>query len=239
VGNESIIGVTERAFADRQALARALASAVAEDLRAAITERGQATLAVSGGHTPRRFLELLGQQMLPWQHVTVTVTDDRWVPAGDTRSNERLLRETLMIGAAAVVRLVPLYVDAPDPESGIVQIAANVAKLILPFDALVLGMGADGHCASLFADGDHIQAALQPDGLARVISMRAPSAGEPRVSLTLSALLSTRSMYVHIESDKKRKVLAQAMRGEAQFSDAPVRAVLSRARTTPSLYWCP
>jgi 6-phosphogluconolactonase len=239
VGNESIIGVTEHVFADRQALARALASAVADDLRAAISERGHATLAVSGGHTPRRFLELLGQQMLPWQQVTITLTDDRWVPPGDTRSNERLLRETLMNGAAVAARLVPLYAVAPDPEAGIAQIAANVAKLILPFDALVLGMGADGHCASLFVDGDHIRAALQPDGRARVISMRAPSAGEPRVSLTLSALLSTRALYVHIESDKKRKVLAQIMRGDAQFPDAPVHAVLSRARTTPSLFWCP
>jgi 6-phosphogluconolactonase len=233
------MNVLERDFADSEMLAQALAQAVATDLRAGIDLRGAALLALSGGSTPRRFLQVLAMQALDWSRVTVTLADDRWVAAGDARSNERLLRETLLLGTAAQARFVPLHVAAADPETALATIAANIARLDLPFDAVVLGMGLDGHCASLFPGGDRLLEALRPDGAARVLPMRAPEAAEPRMTLTLSALVSTRALYLHIEGTAKKAVLDHSLDGDPQFAEAPIRAVLHHSPVKAEVFWCP
>ncbi|HZP66559.1 MAG TPA: 6-phosphogluconolactonase [Rudaea sp.] len=228
-----------RRFADRVALAHALAETVAERLRAGIAVRGRGLLAVSGGNTPRLFLETLAAQRLSWSDVTVTLADERWVPPEHDRSNERLVRETLLRGAAAAARFVPLYAPAPAPEDALAQIAANIAKLALPFDAVVLGMGEDGHCASLFPDGDRLEEAIQPDAFARVMPMRAPSAGEPRITLTLPVLVSTRTLCLHIEGERKKSIFERAVAGQEPFAQAPIRSVLAHAREPAEVFWCP
>jgi 6-phosphogluconolactonase len=229
----------EHEFADPRSLARSLAAAVADDLRSALTVRGAALLALPGGATPRLFLRELATQPLAWNHVTVTLTDERWLPPEAARSNAHLLRENLFIGVAATARFVPLYAATPTPEDALVKISSDIAALPLPFDAIVLGMGADGHCASLFAGADRLREALRPDGTARVLPMRAPGMAEPRMTLTLAALLNTRALYLHIEGAAKRHTLAAAQRGDAPFADAPIRAVLARARVAPCVFWCP
>jgi 6-phosphogluconolactonase len=233
------IAIAERRFIDAETLARTLAHDVANDLRAGIQERGEALIGLSGGTTPRRFLEVLGQQALDWTCITVTLADERWVPPSDPRSNERLLRETLLRGAAAAARFVPLYTTAATPSDGYATIAANIAKLHFPFDAVVLGMGNDGHCASLFADGDCITEALQADTQARVLPMHAPSAGEPRVTLTLSALVDTRALYLHFEGAAKERVFERIQQDDPEFANAPVRRVLQHSPVTPKLFRCP
>jgi len=233
------IAIADRRFADDETLAQALALDVANDLRAGIKARGQALVALSGGTTPRRFLELLGQQSLDWTRTTVTLADERWVPSSDPRSNERLLRETLLRGDAAAAHFVPLYVSAASPQEGYATIAANVAKLHFPFDAVVLGMGMDGHCASLFADGDRIDEALQPQLPERVLPMRAPSAGEPRMTLTLAALVSTRALYLHFEGDEKNRIFERIQQQDAALANAPVRRVLQHSPVLPKLFRCP
>ena len=229
----------EHDFVDPEALAQALAQAIANDLRAGVEARGAALLALSGGNTPRRFLEILAQQSLDWSRVTVTLADERWVPPSDARSNERLLRETLLRGSASMAKFVPLYVAAVDPEAAQATIAANIAKLSLPFDAVVLGMGLDGHCASLFPGGDHLAEALRADSDTRVLPMRAPEATEARVTLTLSALVSTRAMYLNIEGVAKKAVLDHSLDGDPQFAETPIRAVLHHSPVTPEIFWCP
>jgi 6-phosphogluconolactonase len=233
------VAIAERRFADDETLAQALALEVARDLRAGIQARGQALVALSGGTTPRRFLELLGTQALDWKRATVTLADERWVPPTDPRSNERLLRETLLRGDAAAARFVPLYTAAPAPEDGYATIAANVAKLHFPFDAVVLGMGSDGHCASLFPDGDRLDEALQPNTPARVLPMHAPSAGEPRMTLTLTAMVNTRAMYLHFEGADKAHVFAQIQAQDPALANAPVRRVLQHSPVLSKLFWCP
>ncbi|MDR3387538.1 MAG: 6-phosphogluconolactonase [Rudaea sp.] len=231
------IAIDERIFADADALAVALAREVANDLRAGIATRGGAIVALSGGTTPRRFLECLSREALDWTRTTVTLADERWVPPQDPRSNERLLRETLLRGAAAAARFVPLYADAVTPEQAYAAIAANVAKLPLPFDAVVLGMGTDGHCASLFPGGDHLDAALQPHSSIRVMTMRAAGADEPRMTLTLAALVDTHALYLQIEGTTKRDVFVRIQGGDV--TPAPIRTVLQHSPVTPVSFWCP
>lgn len=225
-------------FAGPWALAEALAASVAGDLRAAIDARARATLVLSGGTTPRRFLEALSRQALAWEAVDVTLADERWVSPDHERSNERLLRDTLLRGDAAAARFVPLYrEDFPSPDAALETIAQDLATLPMPFDAVVLGMGTDGHCASLFPDGDLTHEALRADAGARVLAIRAPSAGETRITLTLPALAATRAMYLHIEGAEKREVLTRALAEAAPI--APIARVLAAAAATPEIFYCP
>ena len=224
-------------FANDAALAESFAETVAANLRAAIDSRGRALIGLSGGSTPREFLKHLSNQDLDWSRVTITLCDDRWVPPTSDRSNEHLLRETFLRNKATKATFAPLYIDAPDPESALAEVQASVAKLQFPFDVIVLGMGSDGHTASLFPAGDHLADASNPQTAARVLPMRAPDAPEPRITLTLSTLIDTQALYLHIEGADKKAVFEKAMTSDA--SSAPIRKVLKASRVTPIVYWCP
>lgn len=217
------------------ALAAALADAVAAVLRNALASRGRATLALSGGTTPGPFLDALATRTLDWARVIVTLADERWVPAGHPRANATLVRDTLLQGAAAVARFVPLYTEAPTPEAGLATVRAGIDALPLPLDAVVLGMGDDGHFASLFPAGDHLAAALDPHTPARVLPMRAPDAAEPRITLTLPVLAGARSVFLLIAGRHKRGVLERAV------ADAglPMHALLMQAHAPIAVYWAP
>jgi 6-phosphogluconolactonase len=223
------------AFDDGQALATALAARLADDLRNAIDARGEATIAVSGGNTPKRLFDRLSHEVLDWSRVTVTLVDERWVPDTDERSNARLVESLLLRHNAADAQFVPLYAEAATPEAGIAQVRTRIGTMKLPFDVVVLGMGPDGHTASFFPGGDRLGEALDPTNTAEVLPMRAPNAGEPRITFTLSVLLKARSLYLHIEGADKRVLLEQA---EQPDSSLPIASVLHRARQL-EVYWCP
>lgn len=224
-------------FADPAALAESLAATVANDLRTALTARGSASLALSGGNTPKRFLQALSLQALPWRDVVVTLVDERWVPESNERSNARLLRENLLQGLAAETRFLPLYRDTPEPEQALSEIERDLAALPSPFDALVLGMGNDGHTASFFPGGDRLADALDPAATATVLPMRAPDAGEPRITLTLPPILAARHLYLHIEGAGKRHVLDAAVSGVGEGADYPIRNVLRHAALPVQVFY--
>jgi len=223
-------------FADGTTLAESLAAAVAGDLRAGIAARGQASVALSGGSTPRRFMQALSQQPLAWDKVIVTLVDERWVPASHERSNARLVQENLLQGPAAAARFVPLYREMPEPEAAAVELEADLPPT---FDAVVLGMGTDGHTASFFPGGDRLTEALDPSAAARVLPMRAPGAGEPRITLTLPVLLAAHRLYLHIEGAEKQTVLQRALSGEGEGGGYPMRTVLAHVGSPIAVYRSP
>ena len=220
-------------FADSDALAQALAGRVADVLRAALAGRGGASLALSGGTTPARFLHALSAQALDWSAVQVTLVDERWVGEDSPRSNAALIRGSLLKGVAAPARFVPLYRPTLQPEPALAEVEAALQSL-LPLDVAVLGMGADGHTASYFPGGDHLAQALDPATPARLLPMRAPGAGETRITLTLPVLRTAGQRFLHIEGAAKREVLEQAACGN---HDLPVATVLRHAPL--EVYWCP
>jgi len=225
-----------RSFTGRDDLASALARFVADALEHRIRRDGKAALAVSGGRTPTRFFEALAGERLPWSDVVVTLVDERWVDEDSPRSNAALVRRHLLHGPAGAAEFVPLWRPVPTPEDGLSAVSAAIADLPHPFAAVVLGMGDDGHTASFFPGGDRLAEALDPAGTAPVLPMRAPGAGEPRITLTLPLLLAADRVAIHVEGDGKMAVLDAARAGD-DVAEMPIRAVL-RAAHPPAVFWC-
>lgn len=221
-----------RIFTNSEALAQALAEAVAAALQARLMQDGKAALAVSGGTTPLKFFQALSIQNLNWAAVSVTLVDDRWVPESAARSNAGLVRRHLLKNYAAAARFLPLVTDAPTPEAACALVNQAVAAMPLPFTAVVLGMGVDGHTASFFPTGDRLAQALAPAPGVLVETMRAEAAGEPRITLTLPVLQTADYLALHVEGDAKRHML------ENLTNAMPVSAVLNH-QPAPEIFWSP
>lgn len=223
-----------RNFTSPQRLAEALAQMVAAALAGAVARRGQAFLAVSGGTTPKRFLEALSQQKLEWEKVTVTLVDERFVPETSPRSNAAFVRKSLLVENAALARLVPLFHPAVNVEEAARQANADLACAPWPLDVAILGMGTDGHTASFFPDADDLEKLLDPESAAFVLPVHAASAGEERLTLPLARLLEADLLALHIEGDEKRAVLDAAL---APGGKKPVSAVFAHASGPVPVYW--
>lgn len=227
-------GVSARSHAAAEQLADALALRVAEALRQAIDSRGSATLVVSGGRSPVAFFEALAQQPLHWRQVLVSLADERWVPVNHASSNEALVRRHLLRGPAAEARFLGLYRVAGSLEQAAELADAAFAELP-PIDVLVLGMGDDGHTASLFPDSPNLDLALQPDCPRRVLPMQAPSQPAQRLTLTLPLLASARLPLLAIQGQAKLATLAEAL-APGEVTRLPIRAFL---HSPLEIHWCP
>jgi 6-phosphogluconolactonase len=228
----------EYRYADREALASDLADAIAADLRVAVAARGAASLVVSGGSTPRPLFAALARIALPWEDVWVTLADERWVDADDEASNERLVRRHLRVGEAAGARLVGLRNAAPTPEAGREACEKSLAAVPRPFDVVVLGMGDDGHTASLFPGAPELAAGLDRGTDRLCLAVRPPAAPHPRMSLTLAAILGSRRLVVHISGEAKWEVYRQ-VKEPGPVEEAPIRAVLASGHEALAVYWAP
>jgi len=213
-------------FATAAELADAAAKAIEAALRRGLVERGRAALVATGGRSPGPVYDRLSQAPLDWAHVAVTLSDERQVDAGSPNSNARLLGERLFVGPAAAARFLPLTDDA-EPA---------LAKL-MPFDAVMLGMGEDGHVASLIPGSPVMAQAMDPLGEALTAESPAGFGSPPlaRITLTLSALLQSRAIFLLIAGEAKRQVIARAQAGE----DLPVRAILGQDRAPVRVLWTP
>lgn len=227
-----------RAFADAEALAAALAEATADALRAGIALRGQASLLVSGGSTPKRFFGALSSAEIDWRKVFVSLVDERWVPPDSERSNARLVADNLLTGPASAAQFIPLYVAGTSAAEAVPDLTRIAKELPRPFDMVILGMGNDGHTASFFPGGDRLADAIDQHGSAVFSSMRAAGAGEERITFTLPALLETKNLVLHIEGAAKADTLATAL-ADGPVEDMPVRAVLRQNSVPLTVYWCP
>ena len=225
-------------FKDGATLAEALADKVAGALADAVAARGRATLVVSGGSTPKAFFKALATRAIDWAKVTVTLVDERFVPADNARSNHLLVAGNLLQDKAKAAGFLPLYRQADSAEEAARIATADAAALGHPFDVAILGMGTDGHTASFFPGGNRLAEAISPDTPRGVITMEAEGAGEPRLTFTFASLQDARLLVLHIEGQGKKDVLAAA-ESDGPEADMPIRAVLRRAATPVDIYWAP
>lgn len=231
-------GPTVKDFPDAEAMSQELAAQIAATLAAAIGARGLASLVVSGGRSPVRMFEILRAQSLDWSRVCVALADERWVNPEDAASNEHLVRNVLLKDHAAAARFLGLKNRAPTPDLGAVSAWETFARVPRPFDAVVLGMGDDGHTASLFPRSPNLPSALNPAAAAGCIGMWSPTAPQARLSLNLTALLDSRRIVLLIIGESKRSTYAAAC-APGPVEDMPVRAVLRQSRTPVDVMWSP
>jgi 6-phosphogluconolactonase len=230
--------VEVKRYPDAASLADRLAADIAASLSGAIAQRGLASLVVSGGNSPAQLFQALSTRALDWSRVCVALADERWVDPSDAGSNEKLVRNGLLRDAAAAARFSGLKNAAPSPELGAASAWETFARVPRPFDVTVLGMGDDGHTASLFPHSPNLRNALDPSAAAGCVGMRAPTEPHARLSLNLSALLDSRQMYILILGETKWRTFTTA-NGPGAVEDMPVRAVLRQDRTPVEVVWAP
>ncbi|RQQ39827.1 6-phosphogluconolactonase [Burkholderia stagnalis] len=219
------------AFDTQEAQSDALAQAVGDALRAVLARPARPTLAVSGGTSPRPFLQALSHAALDWSHVDVTLVDDRWVPEDDAASNASLVRGALLQHAAAAATFLPLVDTRAALDAHVAALNANPAHR-LP-DIAVLGMGEDGHTASIFADAPEWGHAITT--AERFVAVHPGAAPHARVSFSLDALTRIDRLFLLIAGSRKREVLKAAAASPQQNA---ISKLANDKGTQLDVYWC-
>ena len=224
---------------DGDALANAVANAIGDAIEAAIVARGRAVVALAGGKTPWPAYERLASEELPWDRVIVIPTDDRLVPLGDPLSNVAALAR---IFEPLGVRIEPLTGSAVADHVAAGHAAdERLRSLQWPLDFVLIGVGGDGHTASIFP-GDDYAAAVDPHGSARALGVLPkplpPEAPVARVSLSLAAIATARNVAIAATGPGKRAVIEEAIAAGGN-SPFPVGRVLAALRTPARIYWAP
>lgn len=227
-------GVVAHSLADAERQAHLLAEQVGRALAFAVDTHGCASLVVSGGRSPVPFFEALSCQVLDWSKVQISLADERWVAPDHPDSNERLVRRHLLQNQAAAATLLGLYRPAANLEAAAAGASEALAELHQPIDVLVLGMGEDGHTASLFPGSPRLAEALREDCAARCLPMQAPTEPSQRLTLTYPLLKAARLPILAIQGQAKLDTLRQAL--AADPLQMPIRAFL---HSPLEIYWCP
>jgi len=214
-----------KTYADREMMMIDVANTLAGELNSCLMNHEHASFAVPGGSTPGPMFESLCAADLDWARVHVLLTDERWVPEDDARSNAGLLRRTLLRDRAEQAEFLPFYREGETPEHAAPALAEAV-KPELPISVLLLGMGEDMHTASLFPRAEGLTSALASNA-PPVMPIVQPGTGERRVTLSAPALSNAMAIHILITGAAKREALNRAARLDVH--EAPVRTVLSQA----------
>jgi 6-phosphogluconolactonase len=219
---------------DRQSWANKAAEKIVELLDGSIASRGEASLVVAGGTTPQPIFNRLSQMHLDWPKVHVGLTDERWVKASHRDSNAHLVRHSLLRNQAKSAHFHPLYIDKPRPSAAVAEAERTISAMPRPFDVVLLGMGTDGHFASLFPGLPETKAGLDLHNPALCVAVDKQQNGYARMSLTISALLHSRLILVAISGRPKRAVALQALAGAG---NTPIATLLSHRKDDLEFLW--
>lgn len=221
-------------YENAEALTQDFAQKIVAILKAAIASKGKASLLVSGGRTPLPLFRALSQADLDWSKVAISLADERWVSADDDASNEKLVRANLLQGKAAAASFIGMKTAHDDAADSLAELNARYEQMSWPVDVLILGMGEDGHTASLFPCSEQIQFGLSTKD--KLLAVQPTTAPHQRMSFSLDALLQSEHIFLHLTGESKKRVLEQALAGDNQL-EMPIRAVLQNADV--ELVWAP
>lgn len=223
-------------FDNDETLALALAGAIVQNLNDAIDEKGHASLIVSGGTTPKKLFACLSQSNLLWDKITIGLCDERWVESTHSDSNEKMVKEMLMINNASKATFVGMVIEGLDAVSAEAASSERIKASLWPFDVVVLGMGEDAHTASLFPNTLQLKEAFDLHRDSVCISIEPPHyAPHTRMSLTLKALLSTKHLYLHFQGEHKKRVYDEALNGDDR-NTMPIRSILKQSIKEVEVY---
>ncbi|MFT4674868.1 MAG: 6-phosphogluconolactonase [Reinekea sp.] len=228
--------ITPQIFPDRDSLTQQLSEQIVARLSADLLAFGVASLAVSGGRTPVDLMQRLSRADIDWSHVWVTLVDERWVDKADEASNERLVRENLLIHHAAAARFIALKTEHEHPNDALAELTVSLSVLPEQFSVVVLGMGEDGHTASFFPGAATLSDCLDltnPQPCCATLPLTAPHA---RMTLTLKRILASRWLVLHLTGDAKLDVLTEAWQ-DGPIESLPVRSVLKQEQSPLAIFF--
>jgi 6-phosphogluconolactonase len=230
------MSLTEEFFSSRSLASVAAAQRVAGAIRRSLAVQPQAALVVSGGSTPEDTFQLLADTDLRWDKVHIMLSDERCVPVDHEASNEGMIRRLLVTHRAASAKLVSIYESELSPEDQCGAVTEKLKSVPSPFSISLLGMGEDGHFASLFPDFDRLKEGADPDSDLRCMLVRTAASPHPRITLTMSTLLQCNEILLLFFGDTKRETYERA---KLPDGDYPVSRLLQQQRTPVHTIWAP
>lgn len=223
-----------KSFETPSELEKLLAERIAKQLQEAVDSKGQASLIVSGGSTPKALFSLLSKKRIDWSEVYITLADERWVDSSDSASNEAMVKAHLLVNSAKCAKFQGLKNMFSTPFDGVDMAIEKLAHMPKPFDVVILGMGTDGHTCSWFPCSAELEHALSTNKLCAGVTPT--SAPNSRITLSKTAILNSKQIYVHLVGEQKLSVYRQALALDDQ-SKMPICAVLGQHKTPVDVYW--
>ena len=223
-------------FDTREQASTAAADRIAAALSHRLAEQDNASLVVSGGSSPRLCFAALSEADIDWDRVGVVTSDDRWVPPDHADSNEKLVRDTLLVNKAAAAELLPFFQADVTVEDRATVLSDEIRFAPIPFACALLGMGADGHFASLFPDAANLKTGLDLESTTLCLPVQTAASPHARISLTLAALSRSDEIVLLFFGEDKRAIYERAKAGDQQL---PVTRLLRQKRAPVHIYWAP
>jgi len=223
-------------FENRSLLDESLAETISQILQSAITSNGKASIAVSGGSTPKGFFKALSNKAIDWEKVTITLADERWVDINSDDSNTRLVHENLLVNKAALAKFFHLKQGDELCEETLADLNLAANNALLPLDVVILGMGEDGHTASLFPCSDEIEQGLDVTNKNSLMKVQPKTAPHQRITFSFAALKNSKYVFLHLCGNNKKQVLAQALNNTNIF-EMPISAFLQGENIETRIYW--
>ena len=220
-------------FESSELLVKNFVKEVSNILKDEITKKDSATLLVSGGSTPKLFFQELSKVKIQWEKVKIGLVDERWLLSSNKDSNAYLVNENLLQNEAKNAKFVPLFIKDKECFSSDELCSTLYEKEFLNSDILILGMGNDGHTASLFPQSEKLKEALNLDTNKFCISINPLTAPYDRMSLTLKSILDSKNIFLHIQKVEKLKVYEEALEEENKY---PISKVLFNAKKIKVYY---
>ncbi|WP_404339354.1 6-phosphogluconolactonase [Pseudoalteromonas mariniglutinosa] len=233
--------ITEKFFANKDELTAELSSCLEQRLVDGIADDGRAVLMVSGGSSPAPAYKHLSNLPLDWANIDVAMVDERWVDVGHEKSNEAFIKSTLLQNHGAAANFITMKNTAATAEQGTDECEAAYQQLKRPFDVTILGMGPDGHTASLFPHAEGLEQGLNSTDLVSAINaVESDVTGKitERMTLTLAAIADSKVVKLLISGEEKLAVYKLAKAG-GDVADMPLRAVLNHPNINIEVYWAP
>ncbi len=237
--------INEQHFESQALMFDALASVCQESLQDALKTKNQASFVVSGGRTPIALFERMVEANLPWEKIALALVDERWVPGTHERSNALLVQNhllnTLESRGMPTPQFTGLYHPTETAAESVAVCEAQYQEIARPFDITLLGMGPDGHTASLFPHANGLEHALNTrDTIASIVAQSSEVTGEEieRMTLTRHGILNSKKVVLVVTGKDKLAVLKTALKGD-DIAEMPVRAILNQNQLSIEVYWAP
>jgi 6-phosphogluconolactonase len=219
----------------RSEIEQGLVLAVVSELRQSIETRGYASLLVSGGSTPIQLFQQLSYRDIAWEKVNIIPVDDRFLPDYHPDQNGTLIREHLLQNKAAKANFIPLILDATNAAKNLELVKKSIPEKESPFTVVILGMGTDGHTASLFPCSAELEEGLDDNNQNQLLITNPTSAPYQRISFTKQALLNTENLYLHCYGDAKKEIL-DSLEGNSE-TKYPIKALINQHKIKPEIFW--